>query len=218
MDVIKNAWEVDSDENMMLALTGHTRREEYLRDREERAREVLSYCGVEAHHVGFEIGSGDGTVARILSGHCRRLDCNDISQQFLETARGHCADCANVAFHKIESDYLDFLPAEAYDFGYSLNVFIHFNPYDIYHYLSSVHKILRPGGVFMFDASHLGSATWDLFFEHAEIYRQHPETIRGVMNFNHPSLIQTVIEKVGLHVSKRSMIGDNGWMKIIVTK
>ena len=44
MDVIKNAWEVESDEHALLALAGSNTLDEFERDRQERAREVIHWC------------------------------------------------------------------------------------------------------------------------------------------------------------------------------
>ena len=46
MGVIKNAWEVESDEHALLALAGSNTLDEFERDRQERAREVIHWCSV----------------------------------------------------------------------------------------------------------------------------------------------------------------------------
>lgn len=165
---------------------------------------------------GFEIGSGEGIVAAIIGKKCRALDCLDISEYFLNTARLLCGQQGNITFHLIENDYLRSLPSSTYDFGFAMNVFIHFNPYDIYNYLYDVSRVLKPGGVFLFDAATLGHKTIPLFKQAADAYRQHPETIRGLMNFNHPEIVKIIIDEVGLHITDKSVIGD--WMKILVKK
>jgi SAM-dependent methyltransferase len=218
MDVVKNAWEIQSEEQALLALAGHNTPEEFERDRRYHAGEIARLCAVTKGSRGFEIGSGEGTVASILAEQCLFLDCNDISASFLEKARANCARHTNVAFHKIESDYLDYLPAASYDFGYALHVFIHFNPYDIFNYLTSVQRLLKPGGRFFFDAYTIGEQTIASFREHAEMYRKAPEYIRGYLNFNHPNVLRTVIREAGLQVSDRSELSESGWMRVLVIK
>jgi hypothetical protein len=44
MDIRLNAWEVESNEHMLLALTGHASREEYQANRRERAQQVIELC------------------------------------------------------------------------------------------------------------------------------------------------------------------------------
>ena len=216
MDVVKNAWEVENDEHALLALAGHNTPEEFEKDRRYHAGEIARLCSVTTQSRGFEIGSGEGTVARILSSQCQFLDCNDISASFLERARVNCAQHNNVAFHKIESDYLNYLPAASYDFGYALHVFIHFNPYDIFNYLNSVKRLLKPGGKFFFDAGTIGEQTIALFREHAEMYRKSPEGIRGLLNFNHPDVLRIIIREVGFALSDLSELTTPGWMRVLV--
>ncbi|MGC2108163.1 MAG: class I SAM-dependent methyltransferase [Candidatus Korobacteraceae bacterium] len=218
MSIIRNTWEVSNDDQALLALAGHSTREEFERDRQERAREVAQWCSIDRSRRGFEVGSGEGTVARILAGQCRSLDCNDISQSFLDKARANCAQCSNVSFHKIESDYLDYLPPDTFDFGFSLNVFIHFNAYDVFNYLLSVRRILKPGGVFYFDACTVGEQTIELFREQAGMYRRSPEGVRGYLNFNHPTVLRNIIGEAGLRVSERSLLPETGWIKVLTVK
>ena len=218
MNTIRNAWEFTTDEHELFALAGHVSRDEFERDRQQRAQEVVGWCSIQPVSRGFEIGSGEGTVARILAAQCQSLDCNDISQSFLAKARANCAQYPNVSFHRIESEYLDHLPANSFDFGFSLNVFIHFNAYDVFHYLQSVKRILKPGGVFYFDACSLGEQTMPLFREHAELYKRAPEGVRGLLNYNHPKTLQFLVREVGLRLSQRSQFSETGWMKVLTEK
>src|SRR2546428_7107245 len=113
-EIIRDAWEFKTDEQAFLALAGNNTFEEYLQNRQQRAEELLSICGIQSHHRAFEIGSGDGTVAKLLSKHCSFIDCNDVSASFLEKAQTNCASISNVVFHKIGTCYLDYLPSESY--------------------------------------------------------------------------------------------------------
>ncbi len=218
MDVIRNAWEVGDEGHALLALAGHSTQEEFESDRQQRAEQMMEWCSITPTSRGFEIGSGEGTVARLLSPHCLSLDCNDISASFLEKARANCAQCTNVSFRQIDSDYLDYLPSDSYDFGFSLNVFIHFNAYDVFNYLLSVKRILKPKGRFYFDACTLGEQTMPLFLEQARMYRQAPETIRGLLNYSHPVVLRNLIEEAGLQLSDRSLLNETGWMKLLTVK
>src|SRR5262245_3369410 len=131
---------------MQIALAGDWPRDEYLRHREEMAADLAQLFGLDGTQRGFEIGSGEGIVARVLARRCRSLECTDISRSFLAVAQETCREHKNVYFHLIEADFLDFLPARAFDFGYSFNVFVHLNAYDIFFYLRSVERLLKSGG------------------------------------------------------------------------
>jgi len=218
MDVIRNAWEVESDEHALLALAGHSTREEFESDRRQHAKEIVELCSITTDKRGFEIGSGDGTVARLIASQCLSLDCNDISASFLERARRSCAQFTNLSFHQITDKYLDHLPAESYDFGFSLHVFIHFNAYDVFNYLVAVKRILKPGAPFYFDACTLGEQTITIFREQTQMYANAPETVRGLLNYNHPDTLRKVIQEAGLKMSNDSQPSTEGWMKIVTTK
>ncbi len=218
MDVIRNAWELEQGEDALLKLAGRSTREEFEENRQEHAKQIVQFCSITPEKRGFEIGSGDGTVARILAPQCLWLDCNDISASLLEMARANCAQHANVSFHRIQDKYLDHLPAETYDFGFSLHVFIHFNAYDVFNYLRSVKRILKPGGIFYFDACTVGEQTMTVFREHAQMYAASPETIRGLLNYNHPDTLRKIIQEAGLEMSVTSQPSDDGWMKIVTVK
>jgi SAM-dependent methyltransferase len=218
MDVKRNAWELEEGEDGLLKLAGHATREEFDRDRQESAKQIIQFCSITREKRGFEIGSGDGTVARMLATQCLSLDCNDISASFLEKARANCAQLTNLSFHLIEDKYLDHLPAESYDFGFSLHVFIHFNAYDVFNYLQAAKRLLKPGGVFYFDACTLGQQTMTVFREHVQMYANSPETVRGLLNFNHPDTLRKIIQEAGLKMSNHSQPSREGWMKMVVTK
>lgn len=212
----KNAWEVETEAQAILALAGHSTAEEIEHDRERRATEVVKVCRIGANSVGFEIGSGNGLVARALAGQCARIDCNDISRSFLALARETCRDVHNVRFNHIGNNYLSHLPEVSYDFGYSLNVFIHLNPFDMFGYLSDVARVLRPGGLFFFDACTLGRQTRELFREASDAYREEPANVRGLLCFNDPRVITAVSTEAGLRLVKQS--GRAGWLKFLVRK
>jgi SAM-dependent methyltransferase len=213
-----HAWEIEGDAAALLALAGISSDEAYREDRKRRAEEVLRVCQIRPAHRGFEIGSGDGSVAKLLAAKCTFIDCADVSASFLAKARENCRDVPNLAFHQITSGSLEALKDGQYDFGYSLNVFIHLNPYDMFFYLGEVRRLLKPGQRFCFDACTIGNQTRDLFHEHAKLVQREPENLRGFLSFNHPSLIRTVIADVGLEVDEATSItnDEEGWLRFVV--
>lgn len=217
-EIKKDAWECATEEQTLLALAGDSSLEEYLQDRQQRAEDLIATCHIKSNQRAFEIGSGDGIVAKFLSEQCTFIDCNDVSESFIARAKTTCSNISNVAFHKIRDGYLEHLPADTYDFGYSLNVFIHLNPYDIFNYLRDVQRILKVGGVFYFDACTIGRQTMELFKTHAQYYKEDPTNIRGLLNFNHPELIKSIIDEAGLRISAESYMATDGWLKVLVEK
>jgi len=217
-EITTNPWEFETDEQALLELGGNVSSETYRQDRLQRANDVQRVCAIHLDHQGFEIGSGDGTVAQLLAAHCAFIDCTDISVSFLAKARQNCRSVPNLAFHQISGWSLAPLESGRYDFGYSLNVFIHLNPYDIHLYLQEVRRLLKPGGSFYFDACTIGAQTRDIFHEHAKLFQQAPQNLRGLLSFNHPDLIRTVVADVGLEVDEaRSRTKEqDGWLGFLV--
>jgi SAM-dependent methyltransferase len=218
MNVVRNAWELGDNEDGLLKLAGHSTREEFEQDRRQHAEEIARFCRITPDKRGFEIGSGDGTVARLLAPKCRALDCNDISASFLKLAQANSTQYTNLSFHQITDKYLDHLPSEAYDFGFSLHVFIHFNAYDVLNYLLSVKRLLKPNGIFYFDACSLGDQIIRVFREHGQMYASNPDNIRGFLNYNHPDTIKKLAREAGLQLSSESQLNAEGWMKVVTVK
>jgi ubiquinone/menaquinone biosynthesis C-methylase UbiE len=212
------SWEFETEEQSLLALAGHSTRDDYIADRRARAKELVSTLHVQASHRLFEIGSGDGLVARELSQSCVALDCCDISNSFLRKARETCRDRRNVSFHRIASQGLAMLPPASYDSGFALNVFIHFNLYQVATYLQHVRRLLKPGGIFYFDACTFGPQTRELFSQHLALYAANPDAVGGLLNFNHPETLAAVAEEAGLAIDAVSFKSTEGWIRGIVRR
>jgi len=213
-----NAWEFSTLEQKVLALTGHTSEAEYKKDRSRRAEELERMLDLKPSHRLFEIGSGDGTVAKLLATKCSRIDCTDISESFLAEARKTCNECTNIRFYHIGTDYLSFLLPASYDSGYSLGTFIHMNPYEAFHYLCSIHEILKPGGNFYFDACTLGEQTVEIFREHAGIYKLKRDSLSGLLNYNGPEIWRALAVEANLKILHLSPPLITGWMKVLVQR
>ncbi len=61
MVVIRNAWEVD-DKDELLALHGHGSREEFIRDRQERAKEIVDWYVSVATAAASKSGAVTGQL------------------------------------------------------------------------------------------------------------------------------------------------------------
>jgi ubiquinone/menaquinone biosynthesis C-methylase UbiE len=218
MVLFRRPWEHRTRRQMQEALAGGAGREWYLDNRVDLARELRRILAVEEAARGFEIGSGEGVMARELAPHCAALDCTDISRTFLKLARATCRDVANVRFHHIRSDYLDFLPAASYDFGYSVNVFIHLSEYDVYHYLRSVERLLKPGGRFYFTEAAVADNTWELFRAFADRYRRRRVVTPGFMRWHGLDLVRGLILRAGLEIDEDAIGVDGGHLKVLVRK
>ncbi len=218
MILLKRPWEHRTRHDQQLALAGPTSREEYLATRYAAAEELVRLLKITEESRGFELGSGEGIVAREVASSCHRLDCADISRSFLKMAKKVCSDRKNIKFYLIENDYLDFLPQGHFDFGYSLNVFIHFETYQVYHYLISIRKLLKKGGVFFFTGAAIDEKTWDLFLQFADRYYKTPKVTPGYMRWNHLETLRVLIKKSGLELIEDELQEDEGHYKILVRR
>jgi predicted O-methyltransferase YrrM len=195
----RRAWEWSSEAQMQSYLAGDLPREEYLRDRRRQAETIRLALGLDATHAVFEIGSGEGAVAAALAPQVRELTCVDVSESFLARARETCRGLANVRFQLTRQEYLRGLPAAGYDRGYSWNVFIHLDAYQVFHYLRGVAEVLRPNGLFVFNFVTLGPQTVGFFRTFAEAYPSAwPEQLPGFMRWYDPGLMAAIAVEAGL--------------------
>ncbi|MGV9772514.1 class I SAM-dependent methyltransferase [Streptosporangium sp. NPDC003464] len=204
-------WEWSSPEEMQIQLAGTQPRDEYLRDRVDRADWVAERLGLTPEEEIFEIGSGEGIMAKVLAPRVRSVLCTDVSQSFLGKARVTCRDHANVSYHHIENDFLEKLPTAGFDAGFSLNVFIHFNVFEIYLYLREIRRILRPGGRFGFNFVDLGEVTRDFFHHYAERYREaNPVEFKGFLTWHGADLIVKIAKEAGLTPLLDEFVDEQG--------
>lgn len=192
------AWEWASERDMQSYLAGDLPRAEYLRDRRRQARLVQHVLGLAGQHSVFEIGSGEGLVAAALAPRVKRLACVDISASFLARAQATCQGLENVEFC-LSRAYLDDLPSASYDRGYSWNLFVHFDAYQVFHYLRAVARVLLPGGLFAFNFITLGDQTVRHFRVFADAYRSaSAEQLPGFLRWYEPALMSAIAREAGL--------------------
>ena len=193
------AWEWNTHEGMQLRLAGEQPRAVYLSDREYRANWVADQLALTAEDSVFEIGSGEGVMAAALAPRVRELCCTDVSKSFLDHARETCRDLSNVSYHLIDDDYLEKLPDSSFDAGYSLNVFIHLDTYELFIYLRQITRVLRPGGQFVFNFLELGDVTRPFFQADLARYRQaEAAEIKGMLTWHDRGTVTALVAEAGL--------------------
>lgn len=188
---------------MQSALAGTMAREDYLRDRIALVKVLLNDLGIEAHHRGFEIGPGEGIVARAVSRHCASLTCLDVSGSFLARTAEICADSPNVTVVHFGDQLLGALTSSTFDLGYAANVFVHLDTYQSYDYLHGVHDTLRPRGRFWFNACSLGPHTADLFRTFAASYGSDPDRRPGHLRWNDVSSLAFLVREAAWYPQGR---------------
>jgi len=98
----------------------------------------------------LEIGCGAGRMTGALASDYRDVVALDVSESYLHWARLHCPS-PNVSFRLIEGDDLQAAADRHYDVAFSYEVFHYLAPSLLQAYFDAVHRLLRPGGQFVFE-------------------------------------------------------------------
>lgn len=214
------AWEWATSEEMQLRLAGTQPRADYLSDRALRADWTADRLALTPASSVFEIGSGEGVMAAALAPRVRALCCTDVSKSFLDHARETCRGHENIAYHLIDDDYLETLPPDSFDAGYSLNVFIHLDVYEIFLYLGQIARLLRPGGRFVFNFLEPGGRVTQPYFR-ADLarYRQaSPAEMKGMLSWHHRQTLATLAVEAGLTPALDELLDEDGVVYLTVQR
>ncbi|HTS31215.1 MAG TPA: methyltransferase domain-containing protein [Bryobacteraceae bacterium] len=102
----------------------------------------------------LEIGCGAGRVTRALADVFGEVHAVDVSGEMVEQARVSLARFPNAHVYLNSGMDLRVVPELPFDFAFSFIVFQHIPSHDIVEgYLSEVHRLLRPGGLFKFQVN-----------------------------------------------------------------
>lgn len=100
----------------------------------------------------LDFGCGVGRMARALAGYFDRVTGVDISEKMTEIAGDLCADVPNVSFVVNPDDSLDLFEDNSFDCVHTFLVLQHMpSPEIALSYIYEFARILRPGGVLVFD-------------------------------------------------------------------
>ncbi|MGB3443775.1 MAG: class I SAM-dependent methyltransferase [Actinophytocola sp.] len=219
MGELNAVWEWNSAAEMQMALAGVQPRDEYLRDRVDRADWIAGRLRLNPDSEVFEIGSGEGIMADVIAPRVRRLLCTDVSQSFLSKAEHTCRAHDNVDYHHIENDFLAALPSASFDAGYSLNVFIHLNVFEFYLYFRQIARILRAGGHFAVNFLDLGASTRGFFHFYASRYKDaNPFEFKGFLAWHGVDVIAKIAVEAGLTPLLDEFVDEDGVCFLILRR
>jgi cyclopropane fatty-acyl-phospholipid synthase-like methyltransferase len=150
-----------------------------------------------------DLGSGCGFIARALAPKVKKLYCLDISQDFLNYCKQETHQNNNVECHVI--GYANFAPLNNQPINaiYATALFIHFNLYDMYHYIKACYDCLAPGGRLLFDFLNLQRLNIedDTFKRHATAYLNNREELFVCIYYNHPDAVEKIYTQIGFKLS-----------------
>jgi ubiquinone/menaquinone biosynthesis C-methylase UbiE len=150
--------------------------------------------------VLLEIGPGGGRVTEILIAKCRKLIAADISPLMLRNLKLRFQNESSIEFHELDGHGLSGIPDDSVDAVVSYDVFVHLTPWDIFHYLREIRRVLRAGGgAIIHHANTLSELGWENFM--AEVPRQvgrqkMPQTFTPMT----VAVMERFAEKAGLEV------------------
>lgn len=98
----------------------------------------------------LDFGCGAGRLTQGLARHFREVDGVDISSSMVEAARAHDPHGDRVRYHINTADDLGLFDDGSFDFIYSNKVLQHIPPRHQSRYISEFVRVLRPGGLAVF--------------------------------------------------------------------
>lgn len=110
------------------------------------------YGTVELNRASLlEIGCGVGRFLKPLACRFKSVYGVDISKEMLSTAKEYCACLPNISFQLNDGRTLRGIENSSFDFCVSAGVFQHITDIDvIISYIKEALRVLKPGGVFLF--------------------------------------------------------------------
>lgn len=206
-------WEFKSDHDILVACVGYNfgeKPEEKL-DEIRVARGGYGWTVMDRMKLGpedvvMDIGSGCGFVGRTIAPHVRALHCVDLSPDFLDYCRRELSEFENVSWHLIDYADLAAVKGKGINKVYSTAVWIHFNFYDLNHYLAALAEVMVPGGDLYFDyADPEGIPDGDgrIFNEHFTHYRAHRAAIANLVQYNGESAVRAALRRNGFRMTAR---------------
>jgi SAM-dependent methyltransferase len=217
----KKAW-VDLEQadirRMLISLIGNRfgdHPEEHLdairAERVGYAEKFIKLAGVGPEDTVLDLGSGCGFGTAAISSRARQVIACDISPAYLAFAQKECEDRSNIRFVPVKSRDLSPIEDGSIDQIISMAVFIHLNLYDIYHYFQEFTRVLRPAGRVVIDFADMNRLFGILpnrqqdqqFLSHAGFYRDDPDSLGGLVQWNSARGIRGVARSSGLKFKKR---------------
>jgi ubiquinone/menaquinone biosynthesis C-methylase UbiE len=148
--------------------------------------------------VMLEIGAGGGRFTEVLLPKCERLIAVDTSPTMIQMLRERFAGDTRIECQLVDGHGLGQIPDGSVDAVFSYDVFVHLQHWDIYHYLTELQRVLRPGGKALIQhSSTFSDLGWRKFTsEVQEQLNSHKRYLTFTVNT--PELMREFISRAGL--------------------
>jgi cyclopropane fatty-acyl-phospholipid synthase-like methyltransferase len=163
------------------------------------ANNIVNLLSLNKQHTVIDLGSGGGFIANSIAPKVKTLYCLDISKDFLEYCRRETSQQKNVECYLINYANLNSVIEQPVDAIYSVAVFIHFNLYDVFHYLKACFDCLKPGGKLLFDFYNIEKLNIHdkTFIKHTSQYLAAPGNLASYVYYNHPATLHQIYSQIG---------------------
>jgi SAM-dependent methyltransferase len=202
-----SSWESQTDHNLLVKCVGYDfgpNPEQRLDDiREARGGygyTVAKRMKLSGDDIVLDIGSGCGFVGRTIAPYVKALYCTDLSSSFLGFCERELAEFPNVKCQLVTYANFTLLHGKGINRVYSTAVWIHFNFYDMYHYLTALNALLPVGGTLYFDycdAEFLPGPDHPAFKAHAAGYKANRSAIQTLLQFNSLAAVKKALKMTG---------------------
>jgi len=218
----KALWDAKASttQGALLAVDGSTNEDVLRLTGAYSARQVEAALDLRASDRVLELGCGVGRIGREIAPNIAHWEGSDISGNMLKVARERLAAHANVGLTELTRTSLQPLADASFDKAYCVAVFIHMDKEDFYLYLEDMARVLKPGGLFFFDAWTLSSPVgWRRFFLEAGQYRDVVPTHRKEIarnQFTHPEEVRAFLDHTGFDVIGE--FADSPWVQVVAMR
>ncbi len=161
------------------------------------ALERLVFPHLSPQATVLELGPGSGRVTRHLIARCHNMILLDSSRFVCRFLSGYLKGKGNFRCHHIHGPQMPMVAAASVDAGVAIGVFEHLDVEDTLWFLEEFFRVLKPGGIVVFDfdnGTSAGGLSW------LRQTRGAPGE-RSVFRFYHPEQMRALAQSAGFEVA-----------------